>query len=117
MTAAKASLDLFSGREALSWALSDEESRALRDAVLALPRGSRPIPDVGLGYRGFEVAWEGGAHARVFHDVIEYTESGRTVLLEDSARQLEQRLLAGARPHLTPELFTAVEAQVRSTTP
>ncbi|MCP3137653.1 hypothetical protein [Pyxidicoccus xibeiensis] len=117
MTQARASVDIFSGREAPTWALSAEDARALRQSVQALPKGSRPIPDVGLGYRGFTVTWADGAQARAYTDVIEYTEAGRTVLLEDSGRKVEQRLLAGARPHLAPELFTTVESQVQSAKP
>lgn len=114
---ARASVDIFSGREPPSWALSAEASRALRQSLQALPKGSRPIPDVGLGYRGFMVAWADGAQARVYRDVVEYTEAGRTVLLEDSGRKVEQGLLDGARPHLAPELFTTVESQVQSAKP
>lgn len=114
MSQARASVDVFSGREPPSWELSAEEARSVRQAIQALPAGSRSIPDVGLGYRGFSVAWEDGARVKVYRDVVEYTEGGRTVLLDDSGRKTEQRLLASAKPHLAPDLFTAVESQVRS---
>lgn len=117
MSQARASVDIFSGREPPTWGLSAEEARAVREAVQALPGGSRPIPDVGLGYRGFSVEWPDGARARVYRDVVEYTERGSTVLREDAGRTVEQRLLAGARPALGPELYRDVEEQVRPPRP
>ncbi|QSQ20888.1 hypothetical protein JY651_37550 [Pyxidicoccus parkwayensis] len=113
MTRARASVDMFSGREAPAWDLASTDARDVRQAVQALPATTRAMPDVGLGYRGFEVKWEDGAHAKVYRDIVEYTQGGRTVLLEDAGRKLEQRLLSGARQHLAPDLFTAVESQVQ----
>ncbi|NOK33457.1 hypothetical protein [Corallococcus exercitus] len=116
-SAARASVDVFSGREPPTWALSDDESRALREAVNALPEGSRPLPDVGLGYRGFTVTWADGARARVYRDVVELVSGGRTQLREDVPRAVEERLLLGSRAHLDPELFTVVASQVQAAQP
>jgi hypothetical protein len=114
MAQAHVSVDLFSGRENPSWALPAEEARRVREALQTLPAGTRPLPDVGLGYRGFTVVWEDGARATVYRNVVEYTARGQTVLLEDSERGLEKRLLAGAKGHLAPELYAAVDSQVQS---
>ncbi|NOK17357.1 hypothetical protein [Corallococcus carmarthensis] len=116
-SAARASVDVFSGREAPTWALSDDESRALREAVEALPEGTRPLPDVGLGYRGFTVTWADGARATVHGAVVEFVSGGRTQLREDAPRAVEERLLLGSRAHLDPELFKAVASQVQAAQP
>ncbi|MBN8229932.1 hypothetical protein JYK02_20680 [Corallococcus macrosporus] len=116
-SAAQASVDVFSGREPPTWTLSDDESRALREAVDALPRGSRPLPDVGLGYRGFTVTWADGARATVYRDVVELVAGGRAQLREDPSRALEERLLLGSRAHLAPELFSVVASQVQAAQP
>ncbi|WP_158621470.1 hypothetical protein [Corallococcus aberystwythensis] len=116
-SAARASVDVFSGREPPTWMLSGEEARALREAVDALPEGTRPLPDVGLGYRGFTVTWADGARATVYRDVVEFVSDGRAQLREDTARAVEERLLLGSRPHLDPELFTVVASQVQAAQP
>ncbi|RKH52833.1 hypothetical protein D7V93_27525 [Corallococcus llansteffanensis] len=114
---AQASVEVFSGREPPTWALAPDESRALREAVEALPVGTRSRPDVGLGYRGFTVTWEDGARATVYRDVVEYAVGGRTQVREDASRAVEERLLLGSRAHLDPELFTAVASQVQAAQP
>ncbi|NBD10195.1 hypothetical protein GTY96_14565 [Corallococcus sp. c25j21] len=116
-SAARASVDVFSGREPPNWALSADESRALREAVDALPAGTRPLPDVGLGYRGFTVTWADGAKATVYRDVVELAVGGRTQLREDASRAVEERLLLGSKAHLDPELFTVVASQVQAAQP
>jgi hypothetical protein len=114
---ARVSVDLFSGREAPGWALSDEEARSLREAVDALPEGKRPAPDVGLGYHGFTVTWADGAQATVYQDVVALVVQGRTALREDAPRAVETRLLSGARAHLAPELYSVVASQVQAAQP
>lgn len=115
--AARVSVDLFSGREPPSWALSDEDARALRESMDALPEGKRPLPDVGLGYRGFTVTWPDGAKATVYRDVVQVVEGGRTRLHEDAPRAVEGQLLSGARAHLDPQLYSTVASQVQAAQP
>ncbi len=114
MSGARPSGDVFSGREPPEWRLTADEARAVRQSIQALPPGTRPMPDVGLGYRGFDVTWEDGAHAKVYRDVVSFTEGGRTVVLQDVERKLEQRLLSGARQNLEPDLFNRVAPLVEA---
>jgi hypothetical protein len=114
---ARVSVDIFSGREAPGWALSDEEARSMREAVDTLPGGKRPAPDVGLGYHGFTVEWADGARATVYRDIVAVVTDGRTVLREDATRALETRLLSGARVHLAPDLYSLVATQVQAAQP
>lgn len=116
-TAARVSVDLFSGREAPSWALSDEDARALRESMDALPEGKRALPDPGLGYRGFTVTWADGARATVYRDVVQVVEGGRTRLHEDAPRAVESRLLSASKAHLDPQLFSMVSSQVQAAQP
>jgi len=111
---ARVSVDLFSGRENPSWTLSPEDELAVRRILKELHETNRRLPEPGLGYRGFMVMWADGARTRVYKDMVELTEGARTVLYEDSGRTLEQELLAGAKSHLTPELYKLLESQVQS---
>ncbi|MBU8896744.1 hypothetical protein KRR26_14090 [Corallococcus sp. M34] len=114
MSPGRVSVDMFSGREPPAWALTTDEAQAARELVKSLPVGTHRIPDVGLGYRGFDVAWADGAHAKVYRDVVVLSQGERTVLYQDAGRKMEQWLLTGARSHLAPELFVALESQVQS---
>lgn len=112
---ARVSVDIFSGRDNPSWTLSPEDSLSVRETLKGLlVSTTHSMPEPGLGYRGFTVTWEDGARAAVYRNVVEYTVGPRTVLYEDPGRNLEQRLLADSKAHLTPELFKVVASQVQS---
>ncbi len=118
-------LDIFSGRPNPSWSLSETEAQQLRAKLEKLPEvACRPL-DLPLGYRGFVVQLaqrpelSNEYRVRVYNGQARWGDpwSPGTVAfcVADSGREVERFLLAGARPHVSGDIYSMVESQIGAT--
>jgi hypothetical protein len=114
-----AELDLFSGRPNPRWELTAEEGRELRARLSALPEARQGAILETLGYRGIVVTAPNGTGA----GLLRITISAGVVLVEkpdgtrqyfvDRGRALERWVFETSRGRVDPEVYSAVEQQVR----
>lgn len=111
--AAMVELDIFSGRPNPSWALTEDQLRAVVDRVTSLTTvasGSLAAP---LGYRGFIVYLDGGSGARtvvtVQSGVVRIEGPAGVTWARDTDRGLERLLADQGRPSLPADLAEIVD--------
>jgi hypothetical protein len=122
--ATQVTLDIFSGLPDPTWTLTAEQERELRALLAGLPATDcRPL-DLQLGYRGF-VVWlaqrpelSNEYRLRTYAGQVRYGDPWSPVApascLADSEHTVERRLLAGARPLISAELYDHLTRAIES---
>lgn len=109
-------LDIYSGMPNPSWALSNDDAKALATRLASLPRTLDQRLHANLGYRGFIIRLTRGSTAqevRVQSGIVQVAEQGGPFYARDNSRALERWLLATGRPYMKPERFEELERQLR----
>ena len=115
---ARATIDVFSGRaDNPAWALSATQAVTLQSTLAALPATAEPVPEQGLGYRGFVLevpADDGGPARRVrVHAGLAWDEDAPEAWRRrDPDRRLERWLAATAPTTVPPEIMALVQAEL-----
>jgi hypothetical protein len=109
-------LDIFSGMPNPSWTLTDAEGDELARQLSALQRTEAGELSGHLGYRGFILRVSGGASMQTIHvqrGLVRFSSGTATSYARDEERALERRLVATGKPHLSEELFSMLDRNVR----
>lgn len=94
--------DIFSGKPNPTWHLSAEQVKELLDALHGLPPADEPVPESGLGYRGFFLSNPSSAegvtpHIRIYAGIVTMTDDG--VRSYRDVHGIERQLLRQASQH------------------
>lgn len=112
-TSIKVELDIFSGREAPTWSLSEKEEKILLPMVGSLPI-TKPVEfRENLGYRGLIVKLPNPASSaiatlKVYNGIIRYETGNQVKFFIDPDRAVERLLVISAKPHISPDLYNLV---------
>ncbi len=94
--------DIFSGKPNPTWHLSAEQAKELLGALHGLPPADEPVPESGLGYRGFFLsnpssAEEGTSRIRIYAGIVTMTKGD--VRFYRDIHGIERQLLRQASQH------------------